>query len=44
MYIYCKWSQKVLKGPWFWAEVAVKAWPNLESGNTDIDVADSVAR
>jgi hypothetical protein len=29
MYIYCKWPWKVLKWPWFGAEVAVKVWWDL---------------
>jgi hypothetical protein len=29
MYIYGMWPWKVPKSPWFWAEVAVKAWQDL---------------
>jgi hypothetical protein len=29
MYIYGMWPWKVAKWPWFWAEVAVKAWRDL---------------
>jgi hypothetical protein len=29
MYIYGMWPWKVPKWPWFWAEVAVKAWRDL---------------
>jgi hypothetical protein len=29
MYIFGMWLWRVPKGPWFWAEVAVKAWRDL---------------
>jgi hypothetical protein len=29
MHIYCMWPWKVPKWPWFWAEVAVKAWRDM---------------
>jgi hypothetical protein len=29
MCIYGMWPRKVSKWPWFWAEVAVKAWRDL---------------
>jgi hypothetical protein len=29
MHIYGMWPWKVPKWPWFWAEVAVKAWRDL---------------
>jgi hypothetical protein len=29
MYIFGMWPWKVPKWPWFWAEVAVKVWPDL---------------
>jgi hypothetical protein len=29
MYVYGVWPWKVPKWPWFWAEVAVKAWRDL---------------